>query len=699
METPTWRAANCGVQEKVVGEVSLDRTRNIGLAAHIDAGKTTTTERMLYYSGRVRRIGEVDEGNATMDYLPQEMERGITITAAATTYFWKEHRINLIDTPGHVDFTAEVERSLRVLDGLIVVMCAVGGVQPQSETVWRQADKYHIPRLIFVNKMDRMGADFHDVLHQVRKRLGADALAVQIPIGAEDEFCGVVDLIEKRALFWTEEDELGEHPVEGEIPEHLRSRVEAFREHLIVSLAEKSPALEAKYLAGEEPTAEELRAALREGCLKRGLTPVLCGSALRNKGIQPLLDAVVYYLPSPLDVPPLEAMRPGKEETIRLEPSPQGPLAALVFKVVTDPFVGQLSYVRIYSGKLTPGQTVYNANTGKKVRIGRLLRMHANHREEVDSAAAGDIVAVVGIGRAVTGETLCQVDKPLLLEKISFPDPVIAMAIEPKTKADEQKLAEALEKIEAEDPTFAVRTDAETGQQIISGMGELHLEIIKDRLKREFNVETKVGKPQVAYKETITQVCQGRGRFIRQTGGRGMYGDVELRLEPVERGRGFEFVDATRGGSIPKEFIPAIEEGIREALGAGPYRGYPVTDVRAVVVDGSFHEVDSNDIAFKIAATMAFREAYMQGAPILLEPVMLVEVVTPEAYMGEVMNDLSARSHDIVDMYPTPGDTQTIIARAPLSKMFGYATTLRSLTQGRGTYTMQPDGYEPVEAA
>lgn len=674
-------------------DVSLQKTRNIGIAAHIDAGKTTTSERMLFYSGRTHRIGEVDEGNATMDYLPQEMERGITITSAATTYFWNDHRINLIDTPGHVDFTAEVERSLRVLDGLVAVVCAVGGVQPQSETVWRQADKYRIPRIAFVNKMDRMGADFHDVLHQMRMRLGADALALQIPIGAEENFEGVIDLIHMRAIYWR--DEFGETPVYDEIPANLREKAEAFREHLIVALADACPELEQKYFAGEQPSAAEINAAVRRGCLEKSLVPVLCGSAFKNKGVQPLLDAVVEYLPSPLDVPALEA-RTTKDEAILLEPSADGPLAALVFKVVTDSFVGQLSYVRIYSGKLSTGQTAFNSNSRQKVRVGRLLRMHANRREDVQEASAGDIVAVVGLGRSVTGDTLCTVDKPLLLEQISFPEPVIAMAIEAKAKADEDRLGEALQKIVSEDPTIAVRTDKETGQQIISGMGELHLEIVKDRLKREFNVPTTVGKPQVAYKETISRECSGRGRFVKQTGGRGMFGDVQVRLEPLERGVGFEFVDATKGGSIPKEFMGAVEAGSKDALESGPSNGYPVVDVRVVVTDGSAHDVDSNEMAFKIAAGMAFREAYVKGAPEILEPVMTVEVVTPETYMGDVMNDLIARRGNIVEMRPSPGNTQTIVAHTPLAQMFGYATQLRSLTQGRATYTMQPHAYYPA---
>jgi elongation factor G len=680
-----------------VADGGLERTRNIGIAAHIDAGKTTTSERMLFYTGRVRRIGEVDDGNATLDYLPQEMERGITITSAATTYYWDDHRINLIDTPGHVDFTAEVERSLRVLDGLIAAFCAVGGVQPQSETVWRQANKYEIPRIAFINKMDRMGADFHDVLHQIRTRLGADALAVQVPIGAEELFEGVVDLVTMKAIYWPEET--GTEMEIRDIPEALLEKAEAFREHLIVALADTSPELEAKYFAGEQPTPEEMWAAIRKGCLQRNLVPVLCGSSLKNKGVQPLLDAVVHYLPSPLDVKPVEGIHAKTGETVTLAPSPEAKLSALVFKVVTDPFVGQLSYMRVYSGTMATGQTVLNSAQDKKFRLGRLLRMHANRREDVTEATAGDIVAGVGLGKITTGETLCEVDFPVLLEKITFPEPVISMAIEARSKADEDRLAEALGKIVGEDPTFSVRTDRETGQQIISGMGELHLEIVKDRLKREFNVETNVGKPMVAYKETIRKSCEGRGRFVKQTGGRGMYGDVEMRLEPLELGGGFEFVDATKGGPIPSQFMPAVEGGARDSFEAGPYLGNPVVDVRVVVTDGSSHDVDSNDVAFRIAASMAFREAYMRGQPIMLEPIMEVEVVTPEGNMGDVMADLTSRRGSIVEMRQTPGDTQTITSHAPLAEMFGYSTALRSLTQGRATYTMTPLNYQPAPAA
>lgn len=677
----------------MAADVTLRKTRNIGIAAHIDAGKTTTTERMLFYSGRVHRLGNVDEGNATMDYLPQEMERGITITSAATTFFWDDHRINIIDTPGHVDFTAEVERSLRVLDGLVAVMCAVGGVQPQSETVWRQADKYAIPRICFVNKMDRMGADFHDVLHQMRKRLGADVVALQIPIGAEETFEGVIDLIEMRAIYWR--DEVGGAPEIAEIPANLAEKAELFREHMVVVLADTCPELEEKFFAGEQPSTDEMYEAVRRACIEGGLIPVLCGSSFKNKGVQPLLDAVVRYLPSPLDVPPMDAVT-SKDEAIVLAPSPDEPLAALVFKVVTDPFVGQLSFLRVYSGKMAAGQTVYNSSRMQKVRVGRLLRMHANRREDVTEATAGDIVAAVGIGKSTTGETLCNIDKPVLLEQITFPEPVISMAIEPKSKADEEKLSEALAKVLQEDPTFAVRSDRETGQQIISGMGELHLEIVKDRLKREFSVETNVGAPQVAYKETISRECKARGRFVKQTGGRGMYGDVEMTLQPMDRGEGFVFEDATRGGPIPKEFMPAVEAGSVDALESGPANGYPVVDVKVIVTDGSSHDVDSNEVAFKIAAGMAFREAYMKGAPILLEPVMLVEVVTPETYMGDVISDLSSRRSTIVEMRPSPGETQTIIAHTPLAMMFGYATQLRSLTQGRATYTMTPFAYFPA---
>ncbi len=673
---------------------SLQKTRNIGIAAHIDAGKTTTTERILYYTGRVHRMGEVDDGDATMDYMPQEMERGITIMSAATTCEWQDHTINILDTPGHVDFTVEVERSLRVLDGMVAILCAVGGVQPQSETVWRQASKYNIPRIVFVNKMDRTGADFHDVLHQMRQRLGANALAIQIPIGAEEEFEGVIDLIEMKAIYW--EDDLGAEAVKREVPEPMGDRAELFREWLIVAMADTHPHLEEKYFAGEQPTPDEIRAAIREDTLENALVPVLCGSALRNKGVQPLLDAVVHYLPSPLEVPPVMGFQPKTEEPVLCRPSPDEPLAALVFKVVTDPFVGQLSYVRIYSGQLKKGQTVYNAQNRVKSRIAHILRMHADSRENIELASVGDIVAVVGLSKATTGDTLSQVDHPVVLESIEFPEPVISMAIEPKTTADEGRLVESLQRLMGEDPTFSVRTDRDTGQQIISGMGELHLDIIRDRLLREFKVEANVGNPHVAYKETITRQATARGRFVRQTGGHGQYGDVTLLLEPLARGTGYEFEDRTKGGVVPREFIPSVKAGVKEAMEAGAVAAYPVVDIRVCLTDGSYHDVDSSEVAFKLAASTAFREAYQDGEPILLEPVMSVEVLTPDAYMGDVVNDLNARQAEISSMKASSGDTQTIAALVPLATLFGYSTQLRSLSQGRATYSMEPHSYRPL---
>ena len=673
---------------------AFEKTRNIGIAAHIDAGKTTTTERILYYTGRTHRMGEVDDGDATMDYMVQEMERGITISSAATTCLWRDHHINIIDTPGHVDFTVEVERSLAVLDGFVGILCAVGGVQPQSETVWRQADKYEVPRIVFINKMDRTGADFHDVLHQMRSRLGANALALQIPIGAEDHFEGVIDLIEMKAVYW--EDELGAQAVEGPIPAHMQERADLFREHLVVVLADLDPDLEEMFYSGEEPTPKQLRAAVRKGTLQAGLVPVLAGSSLRNKGVQPLLDAVIDYLPSPTEVAPAVGLDPRTDEEIVCHPAPDAPLAALVFKVVTDPFVGQLSYTRVYSGELKKGQTVYNPITRVKSRIGHILRMHANHREHIETAGVGDIVAIVGLTKAATGDTLCQMDHPVVLESIDFPEPVIAMAIEPKTTADEGRLMESLQRLTAEDPTFTVKSDRETGQQIISGMGELHLEIIKDRLLREFRVDANVGNPQVAYKETLTKSATARGRCVRQTGGQGQYGDVTLLLEPLPRGTGYEFEDRTRGGVVPREFMPAVEAGIKEAMEAGPLASFPVVDVRVCLLDGTYHEVDSSELAFKIAASTAFKEAFSAGNPILLEPVMLVEVVTPDSYMGDVVNDLSARGAEIASMNASAGNTQSITARVPLATMFGYATHLRSLTQGRATYGMEPHTYRPA---
>jgi elongation factor G len=673
---------------------SLSNTRNIGVAAHIDAGKTTTTERILYYTGRVHRMGEVDDGDATMDWMPQEMERGITITSAATTAEWLGCRLNLIDTPGHVDFTAEVERSLRVLDGMIMVMCAVGGVQPQSETVWRQADKYGVPRIVFVNKMDRVGADFHDVLHQMRQKLGAHVMAAQLPIGSESEFRGVIDLIERQAFEWS--SEMGDTFEEIPVPANMVSRVETFREHLVVTLAEQDPHLENLYLEGQEPTNDQLRQAIRRLTCEGKLVPVFTGSSLKNRCVQPLLDAIVAYLPSPLDVPAVVGKHPmtGAEEV--RQPAAEEPFCGYVFKLVTDNFVGQLAYMRVYSGRVKKGEQVHNARIGRKERVSRILRMHANRREDLDEAQAGDIVAVVGLNQAATGDTLSVLNRPIALEAITFPEPVISLAIEPKTKADEDKLTDALGKLASEDPTFTVRTDRETGQQIISGMGELHLEIIVDRLRREFNLDVHVGKQQVSYRETITRSAPGDGRFVRQTGGHGQYGHAIIRLEPAPEDVEFEFVNESKGGVVPIQYISAIEFGIRDAMDSGPLAGYPVVRVRAILTGGSFHEVDSSDMAFKVAGSMAFREAYAKAAPTLLEPIMAVEILTPEQYMGDVVADLNSRRAEITQMQPGPGDIQTINARVPLAGMFGYTTDVRSLSQGRATYSMEPECYLPV---
>jgi elongation factor G len=678
----------------VAAGIPLERVRNIGIAAHIDAGKTTATEYVLFRTGRIHRRGSVDEGTTQTDWMDQEMERGITITSAATACEWRDYLINIIDTPGHVDFTVEVERSLRVLDGCIAIFCAASGVQPQSETVWRQANRYHIPRLAFINKMDRMGAHFHDVLHQMRAKLGANVLALQLPIGSHSDFRGMVDLVERAAITYTDEED--PKPIRGPVPDDMTELVDTFRDHMVAALAEYDEGLETKYLEGEEPTREELMAVIRRASLSCELVPVLCGTALRGMGLEPLMDAVVDYLPSPLDVPPVVGMHPEKqtEETRRADP--QEPFCALLFKVISDPFTGRLCYVRVYSGTLKKGQAVLNPRINKRERCSRLLRMHANRREDVDEIGPGDIVAVVGLNNSTTGDTLCDQKAPIVLESMSFPDPVISMAIEPRTKADEEQLAKALQRLVDEDPTFAARTDQETGQQIISGMGELHLEIIKDRLLREFRVDARVGAPQVAYKETITKVAQARGECIRQTGGHGQYGVVVLRLEPAGDDGGFEFVDETRGNTIPPEFKPAIQAGIREAMTGGIIAGYPVDNVRAVLVGGKTHEVDSSDLAFRVAATDAFRRAAEQAHPTLLEPVMEVEVVTPEGSMGDVANDLAARRARVVSMDAGMGGTQIIRALAPLSTLFQYSTSLRDLTQGRGTYTMQPHSYEPV---
>jgi len=663
--------------------------------AHIDAGKTTTTERILFYTGRTHRLGETHEGSATMDWMVQERERGITITAAATTCQWKGYRINIIDTPGHVDFTVEVERSLRVLDGAIAVFCGVNGVEPQSETVWRQADKYRVPRIAFVNKMDRVGADFLRVVEQMRERLGTRAVPIQLPIGSEENFRGVVDLITQKAIIYT--DDLGTHVEESEIPADVLDAVAEAREALIEAAAEQDDALMEKYLEGAEITVEELKAAIRKGCLSMALTPVLCGSAFKNKGVQPLLDAVVDYLPSPLDLPPVRGQKPGTEEEEVREVSDDAPFAALAFKIMADPYVGKLAFFRVYSGTLKAGSYVYNATKGKRERIGRLMLMHANHREEVDEVYAGDIAAAVGLRDTTTGDTLCDEAHPILLESPDFPEPVIAQAIEPKTKGDQDKLAMALQRLMEEDPTFRVTTDEETGQTIIHGMGELHLEIIVDRLLREFKVAANVGKPQVAYRETLTKPVRAEGRFVRQTGGRGQYGHVILEIEPLPPGSGFEFVNKIVGGVVPKEYIPAVEAGIKEAMQSGPLAGYPVVDVRVSLVDGSYHEVDSSEMAFKIAGSMGFKEGAKNAEPILLEPIMSVEVTTPEEFLGDVMGDLNARRGHIEGM-DRRGNAQIVRAKVPLAEMFGYATDLRSMTQGRATYTMQFSHYAPVPA-
>lgn len=675
--------------------VPLERCRNIGIMAHIDAGKTTVTERILYYTGVSYKIGEVHEGTAVMDWMEQEQERGITITAATTTCFWNNHRINIIDTPGHVDFTIEVERSLKVLDGAIAVFCAVGGVEPQSETVWRQADKYKVPRIAFVNKMDRVGADFYRVVNMIYERLGANPVPIVIPIGAEDKFQGVIDLIKMRAVVWDEET-LGAKFHYEEVPADYKSQAEEWREKLIEKISDIDEKIMEKYLDGQEIGEEEIFSALRKGTLEFKIVPVLCGSAFKNKGVQPLLDAVVYFLPSPLDIPPVKGKTPDGEEQIRKVDDNES-FSALAFKIMTDPFVGQLTYFRVYSGRLESGSYVYNSTKGKKERIGRLLKMHANKREEIKEVLAGDIAAAVGLKFTMTGDTLCDENNPIILEAMEFPEPVISIAVEPKTKADQEKLGMSLQKLAMEDPSFRVKTDEETGQTIISGMGELHLEIIIDRLTREFKVEANVGKPQVAYKETITKPAKAEGKYIRQTGGRGQYGHCWLEIQPLEPGSGFVFENKIVGGVIPKEYIPAIEKGVREALDLGVLAGYPVTDVKVILYDGSYHEVDSSEMAFKIAASMAFKEAFSKASPILLEPIMKVEVVTPENFMGDVMGDLNSRRGKIQGM-EMRGTAQVINAFVPLADMFGYATDLRSMTQGRATYTMQFSHYEPVPA-
>ncbi|MDI6713090.1 MAG: elongation factor G [Anaerosomatales bacterium] len=673
----------------------LAKTRNIGIMAHIDAGKTTTTERILYYTGKTHKIGEVHEGAATMDWMVQEQERGITITSAATTCYWKDHRIQIIDTPGHVDFTVEVERSLRVLDGAVAVFCAVGGVEPQSETVWRQADRYGVPRIAYINKMDRTGADYLNVVQMMRDRLDTRPVLLQIPIGAEDSFTGIIDLVEMNAIFFNEDDK-GINPTIGEIPAELREEAELHRHELVEAAAEQDDELLAKFLEDEPISTDELKAAIRKATIACAVTPVTCGASFKNKGVQPLLDAIIDYLPSPLDIPPVKGHDLNTGDEVVRHADAAEPFAALAFKVMTDPYVGKLTYFRVYSGTMTSGSYVLNSTKGHKERIGRLLEMHANHREDVDAVYAGDIVAAVGLKNTTTGDTLCSEDAPLLLESMVFPDPVIDIAIEPKTKAEQDKLTQALAKLAEEDPTFRVRTDEETGQTIIAGMGELHLEIIVDRLMREFKVEANVGKPQVAYRETASKpVTNVEGKFVRQTGGRGQYGHVIINVTPQQPGEGYVFENKIVGGVVPKEYIPAVDKGIQEAMTSGVLAGYPVVDIKVELVDGSYHEVDSSEMAFKVAGSMAIKEALKKAGPILLEPIMAVEVNTPEEFMGDVMGDLSSRRGHIEGM-ERRGNAQVVRARVPLANMFGYATDLRSRTQGRASYTMQFKAYEPV---
>ena len=673
----------------------LEKTRNIGIMAHIDAGKTTTTERVLYYTGRSYKIGEVHEGTATMDWMVQEQERGITITSAATTSFWRDCRINIIDTPGHVDFTMEVERSLRVLDGAIAILDAVSGVEPQTETVWRQADKYKVPRIVYVNKMDRVGADYFRCLAMLKDRLGAHPVPIQIPVGREDKFRGMVNLIEQVAYIWSDSEDLGQTYETIDIPADVKEQAAEYREKMIEALAEVDDHLMEKYLAGEKVSPEEIKAAVRAGTISMKLFPVICGASFKNKGVQPMLDAVVDYLPSPLDIPPLDGINPetGLHETRAADG--KAPFSALAFKIMNDPFVGQLTFVRVYSGTLDSGTGVYNSTRDKKERIGRLVRMHANKREEIESISAGDIAAVVGLKDTRTGDTLCDPDKPIVLESMDFPAPVIAVAIEPKTKADDEKLGQSLARLAMEDPTFKVNVDPETNQTLIHGMGELHLEIIVDRLLREFKVDANVGKPQVAYRETVRQKAEAQGRFVRQTGGRGQYGDVWLEIEPSEPGAGVVFENKLRGPAIPREYVPAVEKGIKEAAETGVLAGYPVVDVKVSLTDGSYHDVDSNEMAFKIAASMGFKEGCRKAKPVLLEPVMDVEVVVPSEYQGAVVGDLNSRRGRIVSM-DSRGNAQVIRANVPLGQMFGYATDVRSMTQGRATYTMQFARYEEV---
>ena len=673
----------------------LEQYRNIGIIAHIDAGKTTTTERILYYTGKTHRLGSVDDGTTVTDWMEQERERGITIVSAAVSAEWRGKLINIIDTPGHIDFTAEVQRSLRVLDGGIVVFDAVQGVEPQSETVWHQADLYKVPRICFVNKMDRVGASYERTVDMIRSRLAANPIAVQLPIGSEDEFKGVVDLIESEAIVW--EDEQGTKPVRSDVPVDLKAKAKAMRSSLVEQIAETDDALTLKYLEGEEITVEELKTALRKAVIAGELTPVYCGTSLRNKGVQPILDAVIDYLPSPLDIPPVKGIRPSDEEEVTRPVEDDAPFSALVFKIVTDPYVGRLAYLRIYSGKITTKSSMYNPVKEKKERISRLIRMYADHRENIDSASAGDIVAILGLKHSFTGDTLCDAANPVILENITFPKPVISVAIEPKTLADQEKISEALHKLAEEDPTFKVRVDQETGQTIMSGMGELHLEVLIDRLLREFGVQARVGNPRVSYRESIRRkIDEAEYRHVKQTGGRGQYAHVVMALEPAEPGSGITFEDEIRRGSIPREYIPSVERGVRESAEAGILAGYPVTDVHVRLHDGSFHEVDSSEMAFKLAGSMAFRKGVQRAAPVLQEPIMLVEVLVPEEYLGEIISQMNARRGEVLGMETRPGDTQAVRAMVPLAEMFGYATRLRSATKGRGVFTMEFDHYEKV---
>ena len=682
----------------------INRYRNVGIMAHIDAGKTTTTERILFYTGVSHKIGEVHDGNATMDWMEQEQERGITITSAATTCFWSgmeqqfpQHRINIIDTPGHVDFTIEVERSLRVLDGAVAVFCAVGGVEPQSETVWRQANKYQVPRMAFVNKMDRSGADFLRVVDQMRDRLGANAVPLQLPIGAEDEFRGVVDLIKMKAIWW-DEDNMGTTFEYGDIPEEMQAECEKAREFMLESIAETTDELMNKYLEGEELTEDEIMTALRDATIANELVPVVCGSAFKNKGVQALLDKIIEVMPSPVDIPPVKGLAEDGETEIERKASDDEPFSSLAFKIATDPFVGTLTFFRVYSGVVNSGDTVYNSVRQKKERMGRLLQMHSNSREEIKEVRAGDIAAAVGLKDVTTGDTLCDPNNIIILERMEFPEPVIAVAVEPKTKADQEKMGIALSKLAQEDPSFRVYTDEESGQTIIAGMGELHLDIIVDRMKREFGVEANVGNPQVAYRETVKKAVEQEGKFVRQSGGRGQFGHVKIKIEPQEPGAGYEFVNEIVGGVIPKEYIPSVDKGIQEQMENGVIAGYPVVDVKVTLFDGSFHEVDSSEMAFKIAGSMAFKEGAKKADAVVLEPIMKVEVVTPEDYMGDVVGDINRRRGNLQGMDDSPSG-KVIRAHIPLSEMFGYATDLRSATQGRATYSMEFDHYQEAPAS